>query len=469
MSNATEPEIAPSADLISRREADEILCDGYPTEEQLVRFPLGEVLTSISQVDPRYGPQRDEKGTAQPGHIDKVFRGLKTILSNAPHLIVEAWDPLPFGVGTFFEQTLAAILGDVNKEGSQAVCRFGSQQERDSFFRILTLYHDIGKAIIVERHPLVGWHLIKDVYKDRVEKELYPFLLGRDYRRWQKDLSSGKTPDTLTTPEERRRLTIFNHVVRYHDYFGILGTGEGSLPVMVDLIGLRGGDPADAKELFSTLLVVTLADLYGSVPTIRPRLIETYCTDWGLLCTMIERVGGNRSRFFDALREESQSPKATIQRLTRLMRAAAPLEWQSALLEEKVEDIFREATLSRLYPFINNFAMFCKLDYCIAFTMTLMGIAKHRGYDVALPVNAMMTVLAELERGYGDLCQRPDRTWRRLGFEMAGLTRKPTTHKELKERTKSRIGETIADLLLKAGGLGKEWAIRECTMWFMEE
>jgi len=461
----------PPQALISRQEADDLLRKGYPPEDQLRRFPLGDVLVSIPQVDPRYGAQWAEgKGGATPGHIERVFEGLAILLSDTPNRIVADWEPsLPFGQATFFEQTLAETLGQGNCQSTQAQATFGSREQTEAFYRVLALYHDIGKAIIVERHPLVGWHLIKDVYKERVETELYPFLLRRDYTQWANALNSGKTVDAITTSEERACLTTFNHVVRYHDYFGILGTGEGSLPVTVDLIGLRGADPAEAKKLFSTLLLITLADLYGSVSKIRPTLVEAYCGDWRMLCATIDNSKGDRAKFFESLREESQSPKATIRRLARLMRAAAPMEWQSALVEEKVEEIFKDATLSRLYPFLNNFAMFCKLDYCIAFTTTLMKVAKERGYDVTLPVNAMMTVLAELERGYGDLCKRSDGKWRRLGFEMAGLTRKPTTHKDLKERTKSKIGETIADLLLKAGGLGKEWAIRECTMWFMEE
>ena len=84
-------------------------------------------------------------------------------------------------------------------------------------------------------------------------------------------------------------------------------------------------------------------------------------------------------------------------------------------------------------------------------------------------MSAMTTLLAELEQCYGDVCQRADGGWRRIGVEMAGLTRKPATHKNVEERKKSKIGEAISELLILPESPGKQWAIGECSVWFMEE
>ena len=455
--------------LVTRQEASKILQAGYPSESDLNRFPLAELLNSIPNVDPRYGRQEGGK----PGHIEKVMEGVNILLSPHPERIVKQWaDEKPFQDAVTFEQAYQRIFGNLYKQDGGGFCRFSNVGEKDVFFRLLGLYHDIGKAIIAERHPMVGWHLVKDVYRVKVEQLLYPLVLGRDYGDWQKELErSNGNIDQITSHREQRMLKIFGQAVRFHDYFGVLSTGEGSLPLMLDLIALRGMDPAEAQETFSTMMILNLADVYGSVDEILPQKINAFCQDWQFLCEKVAAsdVHGDRSLFFDALRTRTQTANSTIERLWRLMYEGAPQEWLTEITLDTVEEIFREATLSRMYPFINNYALFCKLDYCLGYKIMLMNAAKKKGSQLAVPVNAMIGLLAELEKRYGDLCKRPDATWRRIGFEMAGLTRRPSTHKDQAQRTKSRIGETITDLLLQPGGLGKEWAVSECTVWFMEE
>jgi len=92
----------------------------------------------------------------------------------------------------------------------------------------------------------------------------------------------------------------------------------------------------------------------------------------------------------------------------------------------------------------------------------MMKKAKDQQKDLNNPVAKIIEYLVQLERQYGDLCQRPDSTYRRLGLQLSGLTRKPSGSKY------SKIGETICDLLLNTDK-GNEWASSECTVWFMEE
>jgi hypothetical protein len=74
--------------------------------------------------------------------------------------------------------------------------------------------------------------------------------------------------------------------------------------------------------------------------------------------------------------------------------------------------------------------------------------------------------LTQLEREYGDLCKRNDGSLRRIGLQLAGLTRRPISGQD---KGVSKIGNTISDLLLNTEEKGKEWALSECTAWFMEE
>ncbi len=341
------------------------------------------------------------------------------------------------------------------------------------------MYHDIGKSIIIERHPEVGWHLVRDVKglvgstADNLVKDLYPLILGEDPVQWNLELHKANNNwRQITDRRQQQLLHVFEVIIRYHDYFGVLSTGEASYPIMIDLIGLRRMGKSDVIDMFSVLMLFTLADIYGSVPAVTPTKVAILCDDWRILCDVIarENVDGDRSAFFQELCALSQGAETTIERLHRLMSEGCPPAWEPAIDRVMTEDAFREATYARMNQFLQHFALFCKLDYCLAFKRLLMNEAKSRGRSPATAISVLVSLLAELEMQYGSLTRRPDGSWRRVGLELAGLTRKPGTHKDKKMRTKTRIGETIADLLLEPDGLGgKQWAVSECTAWFLDE
>ena len=437
--------------LFTRDAVNQILSGGNPPEEELEHFPLGQQLKTIPEINERYS-----------GHIPKVFEGVNILLSDHPHYIVKQWrksnDPIDQEI---FTQALISIFGTKNNRHS-AICQI-SKRDFAPFFRLMAMYHDIGKCIIHERHPLVGWHLIKDVYRDEVETELYPLILGIPYDEW---IGRGNV-----TPVQEKLITIFEANIKFHDLFGVLSTGEASLPVMVDLIPLTGMDPESAKELFSILFLFNLADLYGSVPEILPEQVNHFCDDWKCLCDTIEKAEGNRDRFFTLLYEIAKTPERTIERITRFMNEGAPKDWRGQTIDKRVVEVFKNETLIGRKTFYSNFALFCKLDYALAFKKKIMQIAQasqthQKDQDVTKAMGKILWLLIQLERQYGDLCKRNDGSLRRIGLQMAGLTRKPATGKD---KGISRIGDAICKLLLNTEGMGKEWALSECTVWFMEQ
>jgi hypothetical protein len=448
-----------SDSLVTLQEANEILIAGYPSPEQLSRFPLGDLLECIPGVDARYREK-------ESGHIDKVIEGMNFLLSNPTKIVADWQSQAPPQEAAEFMDAFAHIFYKTN---GGPYYRLGN---KEPFFRLLALYHDIGKSITIERHPLVGWHLLRDVHRERVQKELFPLILGRDYDTWQSELAKGKRVDEMISANEKRMLSIFEATIRYHDYFGVLSTGEASLPLAVDLVGLRGTDPADARELFSVLMILNFADLYGSVPKVIPHMVKQFVSDWKILCDTIGStdVNGDRSRFFMALRERAQRPIAAIDRLWRLVFAGEPEMWQNQISQELVEEVVKEIAFANISRFITNFALFCKLDYCLSFKKRLMEEARNQGQPVSAGINRTVSLLAALENRYGDLCQRSDGTWRRLGVELVALTRRPPPGQtSLEGRSGSRIAETIAQLLLSPAGAGIVWAVGDCTVWFMEE
>jgi hypothetical protein len=109
--------------------------------------------------------------------------------------------------------------------------------EAANLLRIAALYHDIGKYIISERHPVIGWHIIQHMdpkQKDRL----------RDFCRG----------------EESFRLLMV--VLRDHDQFGVLSTGEASFPILLG--AANSGHGLDTQEqIISALLLCNLADMAG--------------------------------------------------------------------------------------------------------------------------------------------------------------------------------------------------------------
>ena len=448
--NAAKRGEAMAGNRITREEADQILKSGYPDVKQLERFPLGDVLKTIPEINPPYGVQND----TNPGHIRKVLKGMNVLLGDRPYEVVGSWQDAQEKQRKF-QGTHAQIFHGAGQEGPYCQLR---DSDKGPFFRLCVLYHDIGKSVIHERHPLVGWHLIKDVYRQRVENELYPLLLGVGENDWDhSNLSS----------YQKRMIALFDAVIKFHDLFGVLSTGEGSLPVMVDLVRLTRTEPMEAKELFSILMLFNLADLYGSVPTVHPYKVDLFCTDLATLCEAIEEADGKRERFFDILREMAQGMDATIERLTRFLDEEAPGEYRGEPIRSNIVDAFRGATIGGMNSFCTNFALFCKLDYALAFKRALMTSARSQEEKAGVPPDVTRTMtkllwlLVQLEKQYGDLCRRRDGSWRRIGVELAGLTRKAPGQKD------STIGERICELLLK--DRGQDWAAGECTVWFMEE
>lgn len=446
--------------FIIRDEANEILKIGYPNEENLQRFPLGDILLSISDVDPRYND-----------HIHKVIEGINILLSEHPENIVESWK----GVNPVEFIELSSAINKIynNENDNERLWKF-KKELFGKILRIFCLYHDIGKSIITERHPHVGWHILNDVYHDRLIKEVYPMILGIDYREWENELKNNRYDiEVIADEEQKRLLSLFKKMMLYHDLFGTMVTGESSLPIILDLIDMRGTTPQEAKELFSVLMIINLADIYGTITTeLKPKIVKNICLDWKKLCDLIsnQEVHGDRKLFFLKLIDEARRPEVTIERLYRLMYANAPDEWQEQITIKLVEDVFRDITISGRYTFMKNFALFCKLDYFLSFKKILMLKAKeNNNTNLRCSIKILLTLLSEYEKRYGDLTERKDGSLRRIGIELAGLTRKPATHKDANKRKESKIGDTISDLILNPEGLGWEWAISESSMWFLEE
>jgi hypothetical protein len=329
----------------------------------------------------------------------------------------------------------------------------------------------------VRFNPEVGWHLLSDVHKPEVQKSLYPIILGKSQFDWNTalDRHGNDASRALEEIDEQNLVRLFYDVIRFHDLFGVLSTGEASLPVMVDLVGFLGIQPTYAKRLFSALMIFNLADVYGSVPKVRREKVHAFCGDWRVLCECIGAADGVREKFFESLREKASENRYAVNRLWRLMNEEVSDDLRDRLSEDTVFGILTEVSPTGIRKFCDHLALFCKLDYCLRFKKKL---ASKRGglppeQHMRMWINRMIMLLVEIDRRYGGICTDPDRRWRRLGIQMSGLTRVAPLAAIGEPggagRAANGVGETIRDLLLSQEPLGKKWALDEVYVWYMDE
>lgn len=144
-----------------------------------------------------------------------------------------------------------------------ALANFGEDAERiDAFFRVAAFYHDIGKYINKERHPTIGWYIVQN--------------LGLEQRRALEHILDGKENSHNGKLSLFRLLMI---MLRDHDLFGVLSTGEASHPILLNAI-TNSDDTKEQIKIISALMLLNLADISATVPhlnwTIIDKLVEDY-------------------------------------------------------------------------------------------------------------------------------------------------------------------------------------------------
>lgn len=265
--------------------------------------------------------------------------------------------------------------------------------EREKHLLLYTaLYHDIGKAINRPRHGPEGADVIKDSGLEERKK-----FYGLGFKR----------PDFF----------FMSNLIRFHDYLGMMQTGETSYLTFVEVLyPVTNIGIAKNEKFLEYLLIVSLADIAGSIPEkIDNEKFSILLNDFNVL----KRAHDNSSKkvYRDIFIKEPPADmgkvhKATVsvreiadvipqllaasensasERLRRLLRASLKrvavddsyINWINKYGEaKKVSDWFTWdeeeiditpviASLRALNiekDFCTKLAFICKLDYALGFT-----------------------------------------------------------------------------------------------------
>ena len=129
-------------------------------------------------------------------------------------------------------------------------------------------------------------------------------------------------------------------LIRYHDLFGVISTGEASTGVLIDALSFYSSDASVQQLTISLLYILNLADISG-IPNVKLNLVaEDISHDWERLRGFIVNGKGEKDSATKLIINSDQSPVRAIERIRRLLISAAPERADKQLLKE-LNDVAR--------------------------------------------------------------------------------------------------------------------------------
>ncbi len=416
---------------ITPDEANELLrrLDFTELQRRLKDFPFGDFLQAL-WISPDYQP-----------HGKAVQRVMEALLSrDLTAVLADPTAPLGYRASRAQCDRLTGAISDIR---AKIFPQWDSETE--ALFRIAALYHDIGKYIIKDRHPTLGWHIVQ--YLDPEEKVKLRQLLGNN--------------------EERFRL--FMIILRDHDEFGVISTGEASAPIL-----LRAAesvqDPDSQKQVISALFLFTLADMAG-IPKLRLNGKDTdkLIVDWEQFLAALDYCSENRINLDEYVIQQAGETRNVCERIRRLLTESSR-EYPSRYVE--LDDLqFIEDQLQTVFSsknardeFATLFTHVCKLDYGKRFFEVLIEYSERPGAQD--PTNGRMTkedvvyaalaILKRITTTYAAMIRSDSSSGNLIGVEL----------KDLKPETAPEKATRILELIISSHYPGLSWMMSDTPAWY---
>ncbi len=225
------------------------------------------------------------------------------------------------------------------------------------FFKLAALFHDIGKYIEIDNHPQIGLYLIRDF--SGTDAGRLESIIGREY------------------------FASLCSVVFHHDKFGVVQTGEASLPIFAD-VPYYSSNLSTIKGVLKNFVFVCLCnliDIAGSVTPgsdgpnqLKKETIDRILDDWRVLVQSLKTAEGERERLKAGLITYAAKTDQAIQRIKRLLISSTEHYpdiqegFDTAYLEPKIAS----ALSCSMTEFAGGMARIAKLDYGLRFFRALV-------------------------------------------------------------------------------------------------
>ncbi len=388
----------------------------FPNDDLLKDFPFGNELIQLSS-----SPDHAE-------HVRTVVKKMSQIVVDSPVAILsDSNNPNNTqDLGEFINVWEAITNG---KKGIFVEAGFKTEESKD-FLLIAALFHDIGKVIQRDRHALEGYHYLKNVKRDEYKK--------------------------LEAIIKNKKAELLCHLIKYHDLFGVISTGEGSLLVLIDAMKSHTTSIVEQKMILSYLLFLNLADISGTI-SLTTSLAARIARDWKTLCDIIDESEGDKQRINISLMCYEQNQKRAVDRIFRLLNSTCPAHIDcNTYTISKVGELLEIATGNNFYDFWNDFPLISKIDYGLRFLKKFQqyGYKINAGSDRIVEI--IILLIRELIQSYSLLTKRQDKSRRRIGVEIMGWTRT------------EGISNSLIELLYEDDTKGLSWAREEATAWYFD-
>ncbi len=418
---AAQPHFPPSSAFA--RLIPALAIDPWPSDAMIQELPFGRDLAGL--VDHDRDP-KDNRDT--PGHVRAVVKKALQINEHGLGAVVQTSDDELLFQMAELECDYLAIF-----ESPEMLARGWSAVAAKGYIAVAALYHDVGKIIQRERHSTIGYYHLQCSDEQAALRSMFCTELDH----W-----------------------LFLHIIRFHEVFGVISTGEGSLAALVDLIPMRQMSEAERLGILHIFLRITLADIAGTI-TVRESKIRNMMQDLGRAARAMPSGGKgtqlNTGRGFrEALIEVDTSVGRAVARIQRMLAETGLPEYQDTGLDIVIERELMAIQGSNVRQFANTFAHVCKLDYLLRFVRALQNHAKEHDKPVRMVVNAFVALLCRVVNEYADLTYRMGGDRRRIGIALKGWTRDPG------------ITVKLCSMLFDDTHLALQWATEEATAWFYD-
>ena len=509
---------------LTLQKIDDILSDHYPSCKELEMFPLGNKLIKLDRmvwtsemrcIELNVMKEASEKKIhdiiikyTQPDASPAKRKELKNIITGM--LLQAGRISKDETITDVFREHIEQCMEGIRFLTSGVMGKFftDSQSEYEPYLifqermigfkpfekkilRLVTLYHDIGKVIHRDKHPMLGQHLLESL-NDNDRKQFLEIFSSIN-----KENSSG----------EKSFYSMLD-LVGHHDLFGTLCTGEASRTAFIEASGLRLREMEDAKRIIDFIVILNMADIYGSIGPLPKERAEMILNDWYTFEIFMESANPivelfsgkadkkkqnllkdllvSKKDLENKLTESEQEPEKTIERIRRIVVSGIiygkdtikgddgkeiPFnkDLRIKLADKITPDMIRSIFVKELGPdlqsFCRDFALICKLDYTLRFITTfcdkwklknILSNSNNDDYHLETLIIIILDVLIRLVRCYSDLTLQKDGGKRRIGLELLDLT-----------RSKEILDQIIALLLDKdRKSEGINWIADETTAWY---
>lgn len=382
-------------------------------------------------------PNGDPKGAR---HLHIVLEKMDLLLSAQPaHILSDQDEPRCRTGLELFKASYRQIWQGFGQGGAAAATAVYPPADHEAiktFLRVAALYHDIGKYINLDRHPVIGWYMVSSMYPDE-----------RARLR------------TLLSPSEMRTLLT---IIRDHDKFGVLSTGEASMPLLASITNLMQEEVKTQKQRLTALMLVSLADMSASFP-LTSCVAATVAHDWGRLVEGLENAWGDRGRLLDHVVQEAQQYENTVERIRRLLMEASldpGGQWDLIDDRELVSDVLKTTFRNRVDVFCEDFALVSKLDYSLKFFRLVVQRCRERGIDSSTTIaHIIIDILKGIVETYSGMLHSRRGHYQPIGIEFSGLTPAHAPEKAI----------ALIDLLLERPAEGLAWLLSDVPAWYIWE